>query len=200
MQIPSNMIITRVRPSLYIPLWVCVWSCISAATAGCHNFSGLIAVRFFLGISEAPFFPGVFYLLSCWYTRKELALRYALLYSGLILATAISGLLAAGIFAGLGGVADLAGWRWLFIIEGAISFVLGLIAIVVLPDFPTSKSQKWLFTDQEREVAVSRMERDAVDRKGEDKSVFHGLKQAVMDIRVWIFVSAFCDIFGGPGY
>jgi hypothetical protein len=58
-QLPSNMILTRVRPSLYLPCCVLVWSCVSAATAGVQNFPGLIAVRFFLGIVEAPFFPGV---------------------------------------------------------------------------------------------------------------------------------------------
>lgn len=58
-QLPSNMILTRVRPSLYLPSCVIVWSAISAATAGIRNYSGLIAVRFFLGIVEAPFFPGV---------------------------------------------------------------------------------------------------------------------------------------------
>jgi hypothetical protein len=132
MQIPSNMILTKVRPSLYMPFWVCVWSCISAATAGTTSFGGLVAVRFCLGIAEAPFFPGItphptvldrlhlrarlqtgntdhfsyrhpFYMLSCWYNQKELALRTAILYSGLVLATAFSGLLAAGIFAGLDG-------------------------------------------------------------------------------------------------
>lgn len=55
-QLPSNMILTRVRPSIYLPCCVMVWSCISAATAGVTSFSGLIAVRFFLGIVEAPFF------------------------------------------------------------------------------------------------------------------------------------------------
>jgi hypothetical protein len=59
MQIPSNMILTKVRPSLYMPFWVCVWSCISAATAGTTSFGGLVAVRFCLGIAEAPFFPGI---------------------------------------------------------------------------------------------------------------------------------------------
>jgi len=58
-QLPSNMILTRVRPSIYLPCCVLVWSCISAATAGVTSFGGLIAVRFFLGIVEAPFFPGV---------------------------------------------------------------------------------------------------------------------------------------------
>jgi hypothetical protein len=59
MQIPSNMILTKVRPSLYMPFWVCIWSCISAATAGTASFGGLVAVRFCLGIAEAPFFPGI---------------------------------------------------------------------------------------------------------------------------------------------
>ena len=62
MQIPSNMILTKVRPSLYMPFWVCVWSCISAATAGTTSFGGLVAVRFCLGIAEAPFFPGMIFL------------------------------------------------------------------------------------------------------------------------------------------
>ncbi|PTD06197.1 putative transporter [Fusarium culmorum] len=76
-QLPSNMILTRVRPSIYLPSCVIVWSCVSAATAGVTSFSGLIAVRFVLGIVEAPFFPGAFFMLSSWYTRKELALRTA---------------------------------------------------------------------------------------------------------------------------
>ncbi|KLP12325.1 allantoate permease [Fusarium fujikuroi] len=189
MQIPSNMILTRVRPSIYIPAWVCLWSVVSAATAACNSFTHLIVIRFSLGICEAPFFPGVFFLLSCWYTKKELALRYAVLYSGLVLATAVSGLLAAGIFAGLGGVTGLQGWRWLFILEGAVTFLLGLVAFVMLPDFPATKSQSWLFTAEEKEVAVTRMARDAVSEEEHDQSVMHGLRLAVTDIKVWAFAA-----------
>lgn len=58
-QLPSNMILTRVRPSIYLPCCVVVWSCVSAATAGVTSFSGLLAVRLVLGVVEAPFFPGV---------------------------------------------------------------------------------------------------------------------------------------------
>ncbi|KAF5569938.1 allantoate permease [Fusarium phyllophilum] len=120
-------------------------------------------------------------------TPKELALRYAVLYSGLVLATAVSGLLAAGIFAGLGGVAGLEGWRWLFILEGAATFLLGLVAFVMLPDFPATKSQNWLFTAEEKEMAVTRMARDAVSEEEHDQSVLHGLKLAVTDVKVWAF-------------
>ena len=58
-QLPSNMILTRVRPSLYLPLCAAVWSVVSGCTAATHSYTGLILVRFFLGIVEAPFFPGV---------------------------------------------------------------------------------------------------------------------------------------------
>lgn len=191
MQLPSNMLITKIRPSLYIPIWVCVWSCVSACTASARNFTDLIVIRVILGACEAPFFPGVFYLLSCWYTRKELALRYAFLYSGLILATAISGLLAAGVFSGMEGRLGLPAWRWLFIIEGGISLGLGFIAFLLLPDLPSSStgSGKWLFTEEERKVAVERMVIDAVSVQEDDRSIRHGLKLAASDIKVWIFVS-----------
>lgn len=190
MQLPSNMLLTRVRPSVFLPICICAWSCVSAATAGVHSFGGLVSVRFFLGICEAPFFPGAFYLLSCWYTKKELALRTAVLYSGLVLATAISGLLAAGIFSGLSGAAGLSGWQWLFIVEGAASFLLGVLAFFMLPDFPTSKSGSatWLLTQEERELAVDRIARDQVSDQESDHSLLYGLKLAVTDYRVWVFV------------
>jgi len=60
MQFPSNVILTRVPPSLCLPFWVCVWSCLSAATAGPNNYPHLITIRFFLGIAETTFFPGDF--------------------------------------------------------------------------------------------------------------------------------------------
>lgn len=191
MQLPSNMILTRVRPSLYLPFWVCIWSCISASTAATTSYQSLIAVRFFLGIAEAPFFPGAFYLLSCWYTKKELALRTAVLYSGLVLATAFSGLLAAGVFAGLDDARGISGWRWLFIIEGAASFLAGLVAFILLPDFPVSVtgSASWLFTAEERQVAIERIERDRVSDQESDHSIWYGLKLAGKDFRVWVFVS-----------
>lgn len=185
------MLLTRVRPSLYIPLWVCIWSCLSAATAAVQSFAGLAAIRFFLGICEAPFFPGVFYLLSCWYTKKELALRYAVLYSGLVLATAFSGLLAAGIFAGLENALGLPGWRWLFIIEGGASLIAGLASFFLLPDFVESEtgSTKWLLNETERRVSIDRMKRDAISNQDINHSLIHGLKLAAMDPKTWLFVS-----------
>ncbi|ETI22512.1 hypothetical protein G647_06587 [Cladophialophora carrionii CBS 160.54] len=193
-QLPSNMILTRVRPHLYLPLCAALWSCVSASTAATHSYGGLIAVRFFLGIVEAPFFPGAFYVMSCWYTRKELALRTAVLYSGLVLATAFSGLIAAGVFAGLDGVSGLPGWRWLFILEGAGSFIAAVIAIFVMPDYPESKtgSGRWLFSEEERKFAAERIARDRVSQPEADRSVWYGLRLAAKDYRTWVFVLMLC--------
>lgn len=133
-------------------------------------------------------------MLSAWYTRKELALRTAILYSGLVLATAFSGLIAAGIFAGLSDTLGLHGWQWLFIIEGAGSAVAAIFAFILLPDFPESKtgSGKWLLNPAERELAQQRIALDRVSLPQADRSVWHGLSLAVKDLRTWIFVVILC--------
>ena len=85
----------------------------------------------------------------------------------------------------------MAGWQWLFIIEGVASFALGLVAISLLPDFPHSKTGagKWLFNEEERQLAMERIERDRVSDKESDHSIMYGLKLAAKDYRVWVFVS-----------
>jgi MFS family permease len=70
MQVPSNMIITKVRPSLYMSGWMLIWSSVSACTALVHSYGGLVACRFMLGVTEAPFYPGATYMLGIFYTRK----------------------------------------------------------------------------------------------------------------------------------
>lgn len=132
-------------------------------------------------------------MLSAWYTRKELALRTAVLYSGLVLATAFSGLIAAGIFSGLSEVRGLQGWQWLFILEGAGSVVAAMLAFILLPDFPESKtgSAQWVFSKDERELAQQRIALDRVSLPDADRSVWHGLSLAVKDLHTWIFVRFF---------
>ncbi|KAJ3546755.1 hypothetical protein NM208_g1851 [Fusarium decemcellulare] len=104
MQVPSNMLITKVKPGIYMSAWMLVWAVVSGCTALVKNYEGLLVCRFFLGITEAPFYPGATYILSIFYTRKEVAARIALLYCAQILATGFSGLIAAGIFAGMDGL------------------------------------------------------------------------------------------------
>ncbi len=106
------------------------------------------------------------------------------MYCAQILATGFSGLIAAGIFAGLDGVSGLTGWRWLFILEGSATALVALFGFWLLPDTPSTT--RWL-TPEERELAHGRIEKDRVGDKGE-ASAWDGLKQACSDKRTWIFV------------
>ena len=144
-------------------------------------------VRFFLGFVEAPFFPGAVYFLSCWYTKREIGVRMALLICGILLSNAFAGLISAGILSGMGGVAGLAAWRWLFILEGLATVILGVIALFVLPDFPGTT--KWL-TETEKIVAQARLAVDSGNDTlldAEEVSIMRGLAWAAKDVRTWIF-------------
>jgi len=117
MQVPSNLFLDRIgKPALYLPTCMVIWGTISALTAAVHDFAGLLVCRFFLGFIEAAYFPGCLFFLSSWYTRKELAFRTAVLYSGSLISGALSGLIAAGIVGGLDGARGLRAWRWMFVI------------------------------------------------------------------------------------
>ncbi|GKT46244.1 MFS transporter prlL [Colletotrichum spaethianum] len=177
-----------IMPMLWSMYWLngtmmMLWAVVSALTAVSKDFTGLLLTRFFLGLTEAPYYPGAVYLLSIFYTRKEVATRIAILYTGNILATAFAGLIAAGIFHGMDDLGGLAGWKWLFILQGAVTFVIAVIGFFLLPDFP--QTTKWL-TQEERDLAYNRMELDTVGNKGET-SIWNGLRQAAADPMVWIF-------------
>ncbi|KAL0940260.1 major facilitator superfamily transporter [Colletotrichum truncatum] len=183
MQVPSNMFLTRTRPSIYMSICMIGWAAISAATAGVKNYSGLVACRFFLGFVEAPFYPGALYLLSIFYTRKELATRISLLYTGQVVSTGCSGLIAAATFATMDKVKGIAGWQWLFIIEGSVTALVAIFGFFLLPDDPSET--RWL-TEEERKLAVERIRRDTVGQQ-ERGSTWDGLKQACKDPKTWLF-------------
>lgn len=115
------MLLNRIRPSLYMSGWMMAWAVVSTLMSVVKDYKGMIACRFVLGITEAPFYPGGVYLISMFYTRKESATRMSVFYTGNLLASAFSGLIAAPIFSGMEGRHGLEGWRWLFIIQGLIT-------------------------------------------------------------------------------
>lgn len=118
------------------------------------------------------------------YTRKEIATRVSILYAGNIVAVAFSGLIAAATFSTLEGAHGLEGWRWLFIIEGALTFGVALFTVFLLPDYPNNT--RWL-TVEERELAHERMVRDTVGRE-DSKGVRAGFMAAVRDPRLYVFL------------
>ena len=119
MQVPSNALLNfSGRPSWYIGFWVIAWGLVSTLTSQVKNYGDIVACRFILGFVEAPFFCGVLFYLSKWYTKTELSFRMAVFYSASLLSGAFGNLIAAGILSGLAGKRGLASWQWLYIIEG----------------------------------------------------------------------------------
>ncbi|KAK6844338.1 MFS transporter [Apiospora arundinis] len=185
MQLPSNLALTRVRPSIYLGVAMAVWGVISACQAATHSFGGLVAARFMLGFAEAPFFPGAVFLMSSWYTRSEMAHRIAWFYSGSSLANSFGGLIGAGVLGGLNGAHGIAGWRWLFIIEGSITVAAAVSAIFILPNYPATT--KWL-SREEQAYAQWRLIDDTgeADQAGAS-TLKEGVKLAFRDPRLYLF-------------
>lgn len=158
------------------------WAVVSACTALARNYTDLVIVRFFLGVTEAPYYPGALYMLSLFYTRKEIATRLSILYSGNILATSFSGLIAEAVFSTLDGTHGLAGWKWLFIVEGITTFGIAVIGIFMLPDYPLTT--RWL-TPEERQLAHDRIVRDTVGLE-QSQGARAGFRQAIRDPRLYL--------------
>jgi hypothetical protein len=149
---------------------------------------------------EAPFFAGVLFYLSKWYTKKELALRMSIFYSGSLISGAFGNLIAAGILSGLAGARGMDAWQWLYIIEGSITVTIGLVIMVILPDFPNT----WSALSPEmkhvanRRLAIEAAEAD-VDEAG-GMSQIKGMKLAFADPKTYILAVAYMCITGASGF
>ncbi|PSK35846.1 hypothetical protein C7M61_004328 [Candidozyma pseudohaemuli] len=186
MQIPANMFLNKFkRPSIFMATIMAGWGTISTCTAAVQNFGGLLAIRLMLGFVEAGFFGSALYVLSCWYTRKQLSFRNSLLYSGSLLSGAFSGLIAAGIVDNMDYLHGLRSWRWLFIIEGAITVGIAPLAYFILPDMPHNSK---MLSDFEKDVVLYkiRCETGQDDSDEENQETYWGaFKLAISDIKVW---------------
>jgi sugar phosphate permease len=93
----TQIMLKKFRPSIFLPVIMILWGIVMTTMGLVHNFSGLMAARWFLGLAEAGLFPGVNYFLSAWYKRRELGIRAAIFFSAAALAGSFGGLLAAAI-------------------------------------------------------------------------------------------------------
>ncbi|KAL1902336.1 hypothetical protein Sste5346_001312 [Sporothrix stenoceras] len=186
-QIPSNLIMTRItRPGLYICSAAAIWGAVSACTAAAKSYTGLLVIRVFLGVTEAVFFPGVLYFLSAWYDRSQLGKRLAALFMFQMLGSAFGGFVAAACLT-LDGRYGIAGWRWLFIVEGTVTVGCGILFALIMPEFP--HNAKRLLTPVERDFAVWRLEMEAgAGEAHEETTVWQGFKLAMTDPKIWALV------------
>jgi len=115
---PSNVILVRTRPSIFLPSMMAVWGVLTCSMAAVRTYHQLVVLRLLVGVFEASFAPGILMLISSWYKKTEQSARFAVYISAAILSGAFGGLLAGAITGGLDGAGGLRGWRWLFVVEG----------------------------------------------------------------------------------
>lgn len=155
-EIPSNMILTRVRPSIWIPALEVTWTVLTMCLAKCNSASQVYAVRFLVGLAESAFYPGMQYIIGSWYRKDELAKRSCIFHTSGALATMFSGYLMAAVI-NLNGRGGLAGWQWLFIMDGVISLPVALAGFYFIPDVPEICRAPY-FTKEEIKYGQKRMD------------------------------------------
>lgn len=181
-EVPSNYFLKKFKPHVWLSICMILFGVVTLCQGFVQNFGGLVACRFFLGMFEAGMFPGCFYLLAMWYRREEAQKRYSFFFSSTCLAGAFSGLIAAGIW-NLDGARGLEGWRWIFIIEGAITVFCSGIMYFFISDFPEDAS--WL-KDNEREFIKAKLALDSGDSSHDIKLDFKGVLNVFRDWKVWM--------------
>lgn len=161
------------------------------------NFSGLMAIRWFLGMAESAFFPLVIYYQTTFYRRTELARRLALFYAASNIASAFGGLLAYGCFQIKTG--SLADWRYLFLIEGLCTMTFSVVAFLLLP---YNAAEAKFLTEEERQLAKYRIQVDSssiVNEKFELRSAMKIFKHPTSWLILGKVSPALTERFASPG-
>ncbi|ESK98227.1 pantothenate transporter liz1 [Moniliophthora roreri MCA 2997] len=154
-QIPGTLIVTRVRPSIYLFICEIGWGAFTFAQAGAKNSNQMYAFRFCVGAFEASFFPSILYLMGSWYNKHELAKRSAIFHLCGSLGSSFGGYLQAAVYTTLNGAHGIPGWRWLYIVCGCMTIPCGVALLFILPDLP-SNTRAWYLTKEEKGYALER--------------------------------------------
>ncbi|KAJ4348339.1 uncharacterized protein N0V89_009713 [Didymosphaeria variabile] len=155
-EVPSNLILKKMAPSTWLSSIMVLWGICTLGQGLVRNFGSLVALRVLIGLFEAGLFPGCMYLISMYYKRYELQWRFTLFFTASIIAGGFGGLFAFAL-AKMNGIGGYAGWRWIFLIEGILTIVLGVISKFWVPDWP--ETAKFLSED-ERALLIARLSAD----------------------------------------
>ena len=181
-EVPSNVILTRVGARIWIARIMMTWGLISIAMLLVKSAAMFYTLRFLLGAAEAGFFPGIIYYLTEWFPQNERARTIAAFMTATLVAGVIGGPLSGALLT-LHGAGGLAGWQWLFLLEGLPSVVLGAIVLAVLTNRPEEAA--WLAPEQKLAL-IAALERDG-SAPGEADSVGAALSSPL----VWLLSAAY---------
>jgi ACS family tartrate transporter-like MFS transporter len=178
-EVPSNLLLLRFGAKRWLARIMFTWGLLAAAMMFVRTPLQFYALRFMLGVAEAGFFPGVIYYLTLWFPARMRARAVSRFYIALPLSSTVMGSVA-GWLMGLEGKLGLAGWQWLFLLEGLPSILFSGVILWMLPDGPASV--KWLTADEK--LALKRQ----LDADGERAHLGHGagVRQALLSPKVWM--------------
>lgn len=190
-EFPVQFLTKRYGFKYVLPTMMTAWGMVSWAQAFMTNRTSFYITRAFIGLCEGGFIPGVMLMATYFYTSRELSVRLAAFWSTLNVARVISALLAAAILE-MRGVAGRPGWFWLFLVEGLLTVMLGIISFLYLPRSPTSTKsvlcpRPW-YTEREEIIMTNRILRDD-PAKGltaiEEPATWKDVKNAWSDKSLW---------------
>ncbi|KAF8523418.1 major facilitator superfamily domain-containing protein [Gautieria morchelliformis] len=166
-EIPSNLVLKQFG-SIWIAVLVIAFGVVSMSSAFVHNFAGLIATRVFLGFAEGGLLPGVVYMLSRYYRRKEFVFRVGIFFAlspplagasmFKVYVSEVGGLLASGLLS-INSIGPVTSWRKIFFVEGLITAGIGVVCLFIIPADP---ERSRLLTKEERVLALKRIALDRV--------------------------------------
>jgi D-galactonate transporter len=192
-EIPSNLLLERIGARLTLLRIMVLWGLTSAGTMFVATPAQFYVARFLLGVFEAGFFPGIILYLTYWYPSTRRAAVTGQFMFAVPVAGMVGGPLSAWILSSLDKVAGLDGWRWIFLIEGLPTVLLGVVCYFTLRDKPAQAT--WL-TDSEKAWVESAVGADVSGR--EHGRIGHGfsLYRMLADGQVWalIFVYFTCVV------
>ncbi|KWR87483.1 MFS transporter [Cupriavidus sp. IDO] len=183
-ELPSNLLLPRVGARKTFSRILILWGITSACMLFVRNVPMFYAMRFLLGVFEAGFAPGMIYYLSCWYGPQRMARAIAIVFLAGPIGGIVGGPVSAWLMTALAGHAGLAGWQWMFLVEGLPSIVLGVLALWFVPNRPAQAA--WL-SEQERRLLDAEL--------GPVAAHNHSFLAVAKDARVYVLALAyFCII------
>lgn len=189
------MLIHKFRPSIYLSSLMFVWGIVNMCMGFVHSYGALVALRFLLGAFEAGVLPGIIYVTSMYYKRHEFQKRMSFFFCSTLIGGAFGGLLAYAI-ARLGGDKGMSAWRWIFIIEGAITAFLALLAVFVIADWP---EQARFLSAEEKDLLRRRLAADTGDECRMDTLNGFAYRRIFRDWKIWLAALMYMGI-GTTGY
>ncbi|KAG5369014.1 putative transporter [Yarrowia sp. C11] len=195
-EIPSQLISKKIGPDRWVPAQMVLWSIVAAAQGGLTGKGSFYATRCLLGLLEGGFIPDLVLWLSYFYTSKELPFRLSLFWGSQTLTTILTSLLAFGLLR-IHTSSIPHGWRWLFIIEGIMTLLIGLASFFKMPASP-SQTKTWFrkngwFTEREEKIVVNRVLRDDPykgDLHNREGLSLNRIWNAFADYRLWPIYAA----------